>query len=344
MNTNSTPTTCWRITLDTNPDLCNLHCMMCEDHSKLAKTRKSSLPKRPIMSRELMESVLQQASRFGVREVIPSTMGEPLLYPHFLRMLELCRKYDMSLNLTTNGTFPPSPQQYSVEDWARVIVPLAQDVKISWNGATASTQQFIMPGTTLDGHIQKARQFISVRDEIFKISGRRCRMTMQLTFMEANVDELPAMVQLACELGFDRVKGHHLWAHYPELEKQSLRRSADSVARWNTVANQCKTLAGNLLTRNGSLLQLENFFVLNPSYLQDISPHGKCPFLGKEAWVDSTGRFNVCCAPDLLRKSLGDFGDLVSQSLEEIWKSSSYRTLCDSYMKNSLCRMCNMRR
>ena len=41
-----------------------------------------------------------------LREVIPSTMGEPLLYSHFDELLELCESLEISLNLTTNGTFP----------------------------------------------------------------------------------------------------------------------------------------------------------------------------------------------------------------------------------------------
>ena len=29
----------WRITFDTNPDDCNLHCIMCEDHSPYSATQ-----------------------------------------------------------------------------------------------------------------------------------------------------------------------------------------------------------------------------------------------------------------------------------------------------------------
>lgn len=344
MNEISCPAPCWRITLDTNPDLCNLHCMMCEDHSDLAKSRKSGQPKRPLMSLELMESILAQAARFGVREIIPSTMGEPLLYPHFLRMLELCRQYDMSLNLTTNGTFPPGPHHYSVEDWAHRIVPLATDVKISWNGATETTQQRIMPGTSLSGHLMNAQKFIAVRDKIHQETGHYCRMTMQMTFMEANLDEIPAMIQLACELGFDRIKGHQLWVHFPEMENCSLRRSSESIRAWNEIARQCRTIASeNRVPAGKTPIQLVHFFDLDPNHKDEISPNGICPFLGKEAWVDSSGHFNVCCAPDTLRKSLGDFGDLVRQSLEEIWNSPAYRNLCKTYMANDLCKVCNMR-
>ena len=54
----------------------------------------------------------------------------------------------------------------------------------------------------------------------------------KLTFMEQNVDEIPSIiVALAIENGCDRVKGHHLWAHFDEIRDQDLRRDAHSVGR-----------------------------------------------------------------------------------------------------------------
>jgi hypothetical protein len=47
------------------------------------------------------------------------------------------------MNLTTNGTFPKTTEK-SVTEWARLIVPITTDVKISWNGATAETSQKVI--------------------------------------------------------------------------------------------------------------------------------------------------------------------------------------------------------
>ena len=99
----------WRITLDTNPDFCNLNCVMCEDHSPYGDDRamrKLQGRLRPIMDKRLLEKVVRDAAAMGIREIIPSTMGEPLLYPYFDRFLDLCVELGLTLNLTTNGTFP----------------------------------------------------------------------------------------------------------------------------------------------------------------------------------------------------------------------------------------------
>jgi hypothetical protein len=47
------------------------------------------------------------------------------------------------MNLTTNGTFPRTTEK-TVTEWAKLIVPITTDVKISWNGATAETSQKVM--------------------------------------------------------------------------------------------------------------------------------------------------------------------------------------------------------
>ena len=135
----------WRITFDTNPDDCNLRCIMCEDHSPYSTTqpdrRKAGLPKRR-MDIGLIRRVLEEARGTPLREIIPSTMGEPLLYRHMDEIIDLCVEYGVMLNLTTNGTFPKK----GARAWAERIVPVTSDVKISWTGSTKEPQEKIRLG------------------------------------------------------------------------------------------------------------------------------------------------------------------------------------------------------
>lgn len=331
----------WRITLDTNPDFCNLNCTMCEDHSPYAEGRASRKKRgvlRPNMDKALLEKVIREAHSMGVKEIIPSTMGEPLIYPHFETFLDLCHELDLKLNLTTNGTFPSPEKHQNVEYWAKRIVPIGSDVKISWNGATSSIHNAIMLKSSLDQHMQNAKRFIKVRDELS--TGYDCSLTMQLTFMKDNLEEVPAMVHLAIDLGFDRIKGHQLWSHFPEIEEQNLRNNIESAERWNEVVDICESIA---VSDGKTKIALANFHKLDISE-NKISLDGECPFLGKEMWIDPSGRFNVCCAPDQERKQLGYFGNLNEDSLVDIVNSEGYRYLQSSYLSNELCQNCNMRR
>ena len=333
----------WRITFDTNPDDCNLHCIMCEDHSPHSSTqtdrRKAGHPKRR-MGIDLIRRVMEESRGTGLREIIPSTMGEPLLYRHFDEILNLCAEFGVKLNLTTNGTFP----QRGAKAWAERIVPVTSDVKVSWNGATKATHENVMLGSSWETVLENVRTFIDVRDAHASRGGNRCRVTFQLTFMEINVSELPDIVKLAADLGVDRVKGHHLWVHFDQMRRQSMRRNPEAIARWNAIVDSAHEVAERNRLPSGDRVLLETIFRLDEDDGGDIAPDGVCPFLGQEAWVASDGRFNPCCAPDTLRRTLGYFGNVNDTSLYDIWDSAGYRNLEANYMENALCQGCNMRR
>ncbi len=333
----------WRITFDTNPDDCNLKCIMCEEHSPhsdLQRSRRAEGRSKRRMPIETIRTVLQDCAGNGLQEIIPSTMGEPLLYGHFDEILDLCNEFGVKLNLTTNGTFP----RRGASAWAQRIVPVTSDVKISINGCTAETQESIMLGTRLDAILDNVRTFIGVRDAHAQDGGNRCRVTFQTTFLDSNIDELPEMVRLAASLGVDRVKGHHLWAHFTQIEGLSMRRDAAAVERWNDVVQRTLAAAEQHRLPNGSSVLLENIHPIDPNAPDDIAPKGECPFLGREAWVSAEGRFDPCCAPDAQRRTLGDFGNLGDRSLMEIWTGVEYMRLRTRYMENRLCQTCNMRR
>ena len=333
----------WRITFDTNPDTCNMRCIMCEEHSphspRQTDRRAAGLPRR-VMPFELIERIVADAAPRGLREIIPSTMGEPLLYEHFEGILDLCSRHAIQLNLTTNGTFP----RLGAKAWAERIVPVTSDVKISWNGATKATQEAIMQGGHWETLLENVRTFNAVRDAYAANGGNRCRVTFQLTFLESNVGELADIVRLAIELGVDRVKGHHLWAHFKAIEDLSMRRNTEAIRRWNKAVLDAREIAAAHTLPNGKQILLENIFLLDEEASTDLAPGGPCPFLGQEAWVSAAGRFDPCCAPDAQRRSLGDFGNLHEQNLMEIWNGAAYRELVATYRNRQLCLGCNMRK
>ena len=330
----------WRITFDTNPDECNLRCMMCEMHSPERADRSSAERRQPRrMAFEIIERVVTEAARHGLREVIPSTMGEPLLYEHFEDIVALCARVGVKLNLTTNGTFP----RLGADAWARRIVPVCSDTKISFNGATAETQERIMRGSRWEQVVENIRTFVAVRDDHAARGGNRCSITLQVTFLESNLQELPEVVRMAAELGVDRVKGHHVWVHHEGLRRESLRRNEDSIARWNASAQACRHAAGVMSSR-GRIIRLENFEQLGSQAIHDLAPGSGCPFLGREAWINAEGRFDPCCAPDAQRRTLGDFGNVGESSLMSIWNGERYRNLLRTWRNRGLCLACNMRR
>ncbi|MDR5617809.1 radical SAM protein [Arsenophonus sp.] len=333
----------WRITFDTNPDDCNLKCIMCEDHSPYSLTQMNRLQAgihKRRMEIDLIRKILADSISTPLQEIIPSTMGEPLLYQHFDEIIALCHKYKIKLNLTTNGTFP----RKSVERWAHDLIPITSDIKISWNGASKIVQEKIMLGSKWEKILNNLKKFIMIRNNYAKNNTNYCQITLQMTFLETNLKELENIVQLGINIGVDRIKGHHLWAHFKEIKSLSMRRNKESINRWNKAVIKAKKIANNNQLPNGNFIKLVNIDLLDESAHQDLSPGGVCPFLGKEAWVASDGKFNPCCAPDKERNQLGYFGNLKNQTMNSIWESQAYQYLQKNYMQYAVCKGCNMRK
>jgi MoaA/NifB/PqqE/SkfB family radical SAM enzyme len=326
----------WRLTLVTNPDDCNLACDMCE----CGAGRRPGPPRR--LDPDLAERVVRAAAAAGAREVIPSTMGEPLLWSGMDRLVELCAGLGLALNLTTNGTFPGR----GAAAWAELLVPVASDVKLSWNGATAATAATIMPGLDLDRAIAGVRAFAAVRDawEGARASpGRRCRLSFQVTAQEANVAELADIVRLAVSLGVERVKVNQLQVRAPHLAARSLRRSAGALGRWNAAVAAMQAAAEEARLPSGARVLLENVVPLAEDPAAP-APAGPCPFLGREAWVHADGRFAPCPHPAAARGELGDFGSLAGSTLGELWRGEPLRALAAAWPAHPVCAACPFRR
>ena len=205
-----------------------------------------------------------------------------------------------------------------------------------------------MKGSNLDKQIENLRKFVEIRNEISEKGGNYCSVTLQLTFMEINLMEIPELVKFAITEDCDRVKGHHLWAHFSEIKDEDLRRSVDSRKRWNAAVRECQEIVSTFRRPSGKPFRLDNFDILDESQEPqgEVDKSDICPFLGKEAWVNHSGRFDPCCAPDDLRKSLGNFGNVTDRetSLQDIWNSDQYNNLVKNYTRHSLCKNCTMRR
>lgn len=334
----------WRITIDTNPEDCNLKCVMCEEHSPYSEfiptLYQETGMKRRRMKFEKVEDIFQQAEKLGVKEIIPSTMGEPLLYKEIDKIFHLAKQKGIKINLTTNGTFPKK----TVLDWAKMIIPNTTDIKISWNGATEETAKKVMLGIDFKQAVENVKKFVKYRDEHYARTGYFCRVTFQLTFMQNNMHELADIIKLAASLNVDRVKGHQLWAHFDKIKGLSMKTTEESVKQWNKYVEQAYQAQEEFRKPNGEKVTLENIIPIQSNETKELPEEYECPFLTKELWISATGKISPCCAPDNLRKSLGDFGNISNTTIEDVLKSPHYSELVNNYKSKELCKTCNMRK
>lgn len=316
----------WRITIDTNPDQCNLKCIMCDTHSIYNKKK----AKRKRMSPELLDRVLIEAIDTGVKEIIPSTMGEPLLYPYFYKFIDALTSSSTKLNLTTNGTFPKK----GAREWAKLLLPITSDTKISINGISPRINEDVMIQANTNQMLLDIETYLEVRDAVRQENtSHRPTVTLQVTFMNKNLIGIKEVIQYAIKHNVDRVKGHHLWVTHPELETEDLRNPSHKGI-WNDFIDEIEPFK--------SQIQLENFTKFSESSSVPISYD--CPFLAQELWIDCNGTYNVCCAPSDRRQALGNFGSLNDINIGNIFGTKDYQKLISTYKEKPLCQNCLLRK
>lgn len=334
----------WRITLDTNPEDCNLKCIMCEEHSEFSDFKEKLFQKTGTRARRMpaswIKDIFDEATELGVQEIIPSTMGEPLMYKNIEDFFVLAKETGIKINLTTNGTFPKK----SMEEWSKLIIPVTSDTKISFNGSTEETAKIVMKKINYKEQINKIKAFVSFRNEHFKKTDFYSRITLQLTFMQNNMQELSDIIKLGAELDIDRIKGHHLWTHFKEIEHLNFKKDENAMNEWNKIVDEAKETAEKYRKPDGSKILLDQIEYLKPTETKEVPVEYNCPFLEKELWISATGKISPCCAPDEQRDSLGDFGNYPSTKLKEVIQSDTYRDLVKNYKEHALCKKCVMRK
>ena len=290
------------------------------------------------MEPSLALGILRQLRGGPLREVIPSTLGEPLLWEGLDALADAAAAAGLLLNVTTNGTWPGR----GARAWGERLAPVAADLKISWNGATAATAAAIMDGLDLAAAIDGVREVAAARDAAAARTGRRCRLSFQVTAQEGNVAELAAIVRLARDLGIDRVKVNQLQVQVPALAPRALGASADGIRRWNgAVAAMRAASAGGRGEAGAVALQGD---VLLPERPGERLAAGPCPFVGREGWILAGGAFAPCPHPAAWSGELGDFGDASRTPLRELWEGPALRRLAEGYPDHPVCRACPFRR
>jgi radical SAM protein with 4Fe4S-binding SPASM domain len=117
------------------------------------------------------------------------TGGEPLCHPDWLELLNLARNLDFSsLTLQTNGMMFDDAGVAALRD---LDFP-GLVIQISLDGATAETHDAVRGAGAFDGVLQGIRRLVA--------AGLGPRVSLFFTEMRHNLEEIPALLQLAEQL------------------------------------------------------------------------------------------------------------------------------------------------
>lgn len=302
-----------RVTLLTNPDVCNLHCPLCFlnqrallncDVANCNKERCAlGMVEMPFeIARAAIEKYAAERDVSGkrlLREVIPSTMGEPLLYSHFDELLELCKLLEIPLNLTTNGTFPG---KWGSDAAMELLLLSCCDIKVSY----LASEQF-------DGWKANVEKLVRVRDKLREKAGcedadcamgadadcvgtakSRCAtVSLQVTLHKKNLQDVPALVSWASANGIDRIKWNKVV--FLSTASQALREMyVLDDASLESLRNEFRAgvFSASNVKREGSL-----FFDDGADVCAVGGKCESCPF-ADEVWVWPDGHEDHCPNPE----------------------------------------------
>ena len=258
-----------RITLLTNPDVCNLRCPLC-----FLNQRKRAFG----MGEMKIETARRAIDRYagmgplspdGLREVIPSTMGEPLLYTYFDKLLDYCSARHLPLNLTTNGTFPGF---WGTDAGMARLLDACSDIKVSCMAFDGAAFDEMMPGFSFDRWRENVLRLLHLWRQ------GKGTVSLQVTLSKMLASKAVEILSWAESVGIRRIK----WNLPVFLSMDSTLRKAYGLDL-SAVRELREILVSKKVRCEGSL-----FF----------DGGEKCRFLGEEVWVLPDGTEETCPNPE----------------------------------------------
>jgi SynChlorMet cassette radical SAM/SPASM protein ScmF len=276
---------------------CNLACRHCWMGPRFESTG-NHYPTLPV---ELFETVIREAKPLGLSGV-KLTGGEPLLHPHFTRLLEIVRREELKLTIETNGLL------CTPEIAAEIAKSPDRFVSVSIDGADAETHEWVRG---VPGSFKAARQAVS------NLVAAGTRPQIIFTVMRGNAGQVDAIVHMAEKLGAASVKFNVV---QPTARGEKLHKDQETLNIADLIA-----LGRHVEQELAPKVKVKIFFHYPQAFraLHSIARGdgcGVCGILGILG-VIASGHYALCGigeqVPDLV------FGKVGKDILEIVWRENA---------------------
>jgi len=281
---------------------CNFSCIHCFRFSLHGRLQLGD------MSKATYRKIIYEASKMGVRRLIISGWGEPMVHPDILWMLEEAKSSGLEVNLNTNG--------YLIGDHIDDLWKLGLDeLTVSIDSPDPLSYRETRPGGDLKSiskSLERIKQF-----KLESLSAKP-RVNIHFTLSSLNSHLVESMLEYASYIGACNLVVSNYIAINREGEIFSLIG---------------KLKDKELFARLGCLAFNFNVNVIKP--YMDASAHVKCPFIESRAlYIRWDGRVAPCInyahpwTPTVkgVKRQIEPviFGNLQTDSLRSIWVDERY--------------------
>jgi len=312
---------------------CNLRCHMCLVRYRPAIDRASGSLSFTRF-REIVDALP------GLERLTLQGLGEPLLAPDLLPMIEYAAARGIRCGFNTNATL------LTRRIATRLVEAGLEWLCVSLDGAQAATYESIRDGARLATVERHVRGLVEVMRER---SAERPELSIVVVAMRRNVAEIPAIVERAAAWGVSRVRVQGLSHSFSDTDGASdytaIRAFTAKEALWlgdHAAATASFAEARRVAERLGVQLRLPEMDE-RPSRRTPGSPG--CDWPWTSAYVRHDGLVQPCCM--LMGEDRGIVGDTGRDSLPVIWRGEAYealRTTLTSAVPPDVCAGCAMYR
>lgn len=162
-------------------NICNAQCIMC-----------SHCFTKNYNGKNMSDSELE-----AIKEILPFVehvtlhgMGEPFAHPQIVDILKMYHSYDIKITCNTNASI-------MTDTLAEMIHKCFYDIAVSCDACTKETYEQIRKGLNFEKFIHNVKLLRSKGNDLY--------MRLSAVAMRQNLKELPGIVKLADELGFQEV-------------------------------------------------------------------------------------------------------------------------------------------
>jgi radical SAM protein with 4Fe4S-binding SPASM domain len=248
-------------------------------------------------------------------------MGEPLLNKQLIAMLEAGEARGISMAFISNGSI-------CTQEMADALVRLHDtEITFSLDGASKEIFEKIRVGSSFERVIDNIRRLIGTR------GAKRSPVVSGWTLVTRdNLHELSQIVQLAKELGLDRLT---IQTFLSDWGKHDMR------ARTSPHKVDCESDALKIAVAGAEKTARELGLDLTISRNDYYSRERKCAWPWTGAYVAVNGDVVPCCI--LADSDTAKMGNIFEDNFEKVWNSRAYREFRERIRTRDLpefCRNC----
>ncbi|MBV9734631.1 MAG: SPASM domain-containing protein [Acidisphaera sp.] len=288
------------------------------------------------MSWGLFTSIIDQVP--DVARVVLHGVGEPMLVRDITRMIRHLKGRNIYVLFNTNGTLlAPRKRRELIETGL-------DELRVSLDAADAKAFLAVRGKDFFDRIVRNVREFTALQAEI---GASTPRVSLWLTGLKETVDQLPAFVRLASQMG---VRAVHLQRLVFDDMGRGLARSASSLFE-NTRREEEARIAEARALADDLGVALDASGATEPGLSlkrQDEQPWSTCRRPWSLMYFTAHGRALPCCIAPFSARGYESYtlGDATQQTLREIWNGPAYQEFRAALLGDAPpkpCRNCGLR-